>query len=84
MRLDKYLKNTRLIKRREVAKVLINEGAIKVNKQVVKPSYIVKLDDVISLQLGQRLIVVKVIKISEIVNKHESTGLYEVIEETIK
>ena len=84
MRLDKYLKNTRLIKRREVAKVLIDEGSILVNKKVVKPSYVVKLNDVVSLRLGERFIVIKIIEISENVNKEHSAKLYEIIEEKLK
>lgn len=84
MRLDKYLKNTRLIKRRGVAKVLINEGSIRVNQKIIKPSYEVKVNDVISLKLGERFITIKVIQILDIVNKDKSSTLYEIIGEKLK
>ena len=69
MRLDKYLKLTRLIKRRGVAKVLINEDKIFVNDKPTKPAYEVKIGDVIKLELGKRMILIKVKDIKEVVNK---------------
>lgn len=52
MRIDKFLKIKRLVKRRTVAAVLVKEGSIKVNGKIVKPMYEVKLNDVINLKLG--------------------------------
>ena len=83
MRLDKYLKLTRLIKRREVAKVLIEEGSIIVNAKKIKPSYEVKLNDEIQLTLGSRIIVIKVIRLDEIVNKKTSKELYLILSDSI-
>lgn len=76
MRLDKYLKLTRLIKRREVAKVLISENSVLVNNQIVKPSYIVKVNDIIKLTLGKRVINIKVTNIKEPINKKDAENLY--------
>lgn len=80
MRLDKYLKLTRLIKRREVAKVLIDEGSILVNDKMVKPSYEVKIGDNITLTLGKRITIIKVKLILESVSKEESNKLYTILQ----
>lgn len=79
MRLDKYLKLTRIIKRREVANVLIKEGSILVNDNKVKPSYSVKIGDKIHLKLGNRKIDIEIIAIKDIVSKKDSTDLYNII-----
>ena len=79
MRLDKYLKLTRIVKRREVAKVLIEEGSIKANNKVVKPSYEVKIGDIVNLKLGKREIIIKIKDIKEVVGKKNVDTLYEII-----
>lgn len=79
MRLDKYIKLTRLIKRREVAKVLIDEGSILVNDKRTKPSYEVKIGDTVTLKMGRRLLKVKIIDIKDVVNKQESSSLFSII-----
>lgn len=79
MRLDKYLKLTRIVKRREVAKVLIEEGSIKANNKVVKPSYEVKIGDIVNLKLGKREITIKIKDIKEVVGKKNVDTLYEII-----
>lgn len=83
MRLDKYLKLTRLIKRRGVAKVLANENKIHVNEKVAKPAYEVKLNDVIKLELGKRVILIKVNDIKEVVTKENADTLYTIIKDTL-
>lgn len=83
MRLDKYLKLTRLIKRREVAKVLINESSILVNNKIVKPSYEVNINDEIKLKLGRRVIVIQVKDIQETVKKQNCGDLYTIIKDTL-
>lgn len=83
MRLDKYLKLTRLIKRREVAKVLIAESSILVNQKAVKPSYEVRLNDQIKLTLGKRVITIKVKDIRETTKKQDSHSLYTIIKDTL-
>ncbi|OQC10995.1 MAG: ribosome-associated heat shock protein Hsp15 [Tenericutes bacterium ADurb.Bin087] len=65
MRLDKFLKLTRLIKRRTVAKDISSAGKVIVDKRTVKPSYVVKIDDILELYLGAYIVVVKVKSIDE-------------------
>lgn len=83
MRLDKYLKLTRLIKRRGVAKVLANENKIYVNDKLAKPAYEVKLNDVIKLELGLRVVIIKVTDIKEVVTKEKSNTLYTIITDSL-
>lgn len=83
MRLDKYLKLTRLIKRRGVAKVLANENKIYVNDKLAKPAYEVKLNDVIKLELGLRVVIIKVTDIKEVVTKEKSNTLYTIIKDSL-
>lgn len=83
MRLDKYLKLTRLIKRRGVAKVLANENKIYVNDKPAKPAYDVKINDTIKLELGKRVILIKVTKIKEVVTKENADTLYIIIKDTL-
>lgn len=83
MRLDKYLKLTRLVKRREVAKVLIIEHSILVNHLPIKPSYEVKIGDEVSLTLGKRVITIKVTDIKESVTKEKASSLYTVIKDIL-
>ena len=65
MRLDKYLKVTRLIKRRTIANEACDAGRIVVNGKVARASYDVKEGDVIEINLGQKPLKVKVVKVSE-------------------
>ena len=83
MRLDKYLKLTRLIKRRGVAKVLINEDKIKVNGKSIKPAYDIKINDDIKLELGERIIEIKVKDIKEVVTKENASSLYTIIKDSL-
>ncbi len=80
MRLDKYLKITRLIKRRTIANEACDAGRISVNGKVVKASYQVKIDDVIEIQLGAKPLKVKVTQIAEHVTKDTAADNYIVIE----
>lgn len=79
MRLDKYLKVSRLIKRRTVANEACENGKISLNGRVAKPAADVKEGDIIELTLGERVIKVRVVKISEHVTKSDSVDMYEVI-----
>ena len=79
MRLDKYLKVSRLIKRRTVANEACDGGRVCVNGKVVKASYEVKTGDVIEIGFGQKSIKVKVIDIKETVRKDDASAMYEVI-----
>lgn len=79
MRIDKYLKVSRLIKRRTVANEACEQGRITVNDKVVKPSYEVKIGDVLSIRFGDREVKVRVTAISEHVKKDEASNMFEAI-----
>ena len=79
MRLDKYLKVKRLIKRRTVANEACDAGRVTVNDKVARASYDVKVGDVITISLGTRPITVKVLGVNEVVRKEEAAQYYEVI-----
>ncbi len=81
MRLDKYLKITRIIKRRTVANDACDTDRISVNGRVVKASYQVKIGDIIEVSFGQRSLKVRVVDVKEYANKENAGELYEVIEE---
>lgn len=80
MRLDKYLKVTRLIKRRTIANDACDAGKIIINGIVAKASYNVKIDDIIEINLGTRSLKVKVVSINEYANKDTATDNYIIIE----
>ena len=80
MRIDKYLKVSRLIKRRTIANEACDQGRITVNGKVIKASYDVKEGDVIEITLGERIIKVRVTDVKEHVLKNDASGLYEVIQ----
>lgn len=82
MRLDKFLKVSRLIKRRTVANEACDTSRITVNGKIAKASYNVKLGDLITVTFGSKSITVKVLEIKETTKKAESQGMYEVISET--
>lgn len=82
MRLDKFLKVSRLIKRRTVANEACDTARISVNGRVAKASYDVKLGDEITVSFGSKNVTVKVLDIRETTKKAESQGMYEVISET--
>lgn len=82
MRLDKYLKVSRLIKRRTVANDACDNARISVNGNVAKASYNVKLGDCIEITFGSKTVKVKVTEIKETTKKTESVGMYEVISES--
>lgn len=80
MRLDKFLKNSRLIKRRTLAKEACEKGLVEINDKLTKPSDSVNIDDIISLQLGERKIRVKVKDISDVNSKKDAETLYDRID----
>ena len=82
MRLDKYLKVSRLIKRRTVANDACDADRIEVNGKSAKASYNVKVGDLISILFGTRSVTVRVLDIRETTKKSESVGMYEVVSET--
>ena len=82
MRLDKFLKVSRLIKRRTVANDACDCERISVNGKPAKASYNVKIGDHITVSFGSKSVTVKVLEIKETTKKAESVGMYEVISET--
>ncbi len=79
MRLDKYLKVSRLIKRRTVANEACDAGRIFVNGKQARASYDVKVGDIIEIKLGQTPLSAKVTGVSEVVRKENAQELYEII-----
>ena len=80
MRLDKYLKVSRIIKRRTVANDACDAEHVTVNGRVAKASYDVKEGDIIEVSFGQRKLKVRVLDIREFTAKADASSLYEVIE----
>ncbi len=79
MRLDKYLKVSRIIKRRTVANEACDGEHVTVNGRIARASYEVKTGDVITVAFGQRSLTVKVTGVSETVKKEDASALYEII-----
>ena len=79
MRLDKYLKVSRLIKRRTVANEACDAGRVQVNGKVARASYDVKVGDRLTLALGARELQVEVVSVQETVAKNDAALLYKVL-----
>ncbi len=77
MRLDKYLKVSRLIKRRTVANEACDNGRIAVNGRIVKASYEVKVGDRLEITMGPRTIAVEVLQVAETVRKDDAPAMYK-------
>ena len=81
MRLDKYLKVSRLIKRRTLAKEISDQGRVKVNGQTAKAGTDVKVEDTIEIQFGQKIVTINVNGLNEHATKENAKGMYEVVKE---
>lgn len=81
MRLDKYLKVSRLVKRRTLAKEISDQGRISVNGTTAKAGTDVKVDDELIIKFGQKVITIKVTGLSEHATKENAKGMYEIIRE---
>ena len=81
MRLDKFLKVSRLIKRRTVANEACDNARVTVNGRPAKASYDVKVGDVLAIQFGQRTLRVEVLQVAETVRKDDAVGLYRELPE---
>ena len=77
MRLDKYLKVSRLIKRRTVANEACDNGRVSVNGRPVKASYDVKVGDRLVIALGTRTLAVEVLQVAETVKKDDASAMYK-------
>ncbi|WP_106769540.1 RNA-binding S4 domain-containing protein [Paenibacillus faecalis] len=81
MRLDKFLKVSRLIKRRTVAKDVSEQGRVLINGREAKPSSAVKVGDELTVQFGQKLVTVRVERLAETTRKDEASSLYTLVRE---
>lgn len=84
MRIDKYLKVCRIIKRRTLAKEVTESERILVNNKIVKPSYQVKIGDLITIGFGNKDVVIKVLSIDEYTKKQDANSMYELVSEISK
>ncbi len=79
MRLDKFLKNSRIIKRRTVAKEACEQGRVEVNGKVAKPGVELKIDDIIKVTFGTSELTVRVKKMTESCKKQDAEEMYEIV-----
>ncbi|QMS85002.1 RNA-binding S4 domain-containing protein [Candidatus Xianfuyuplasma coldseepsis] len=81
MRIDKFLKVSRIIKRRTLAKEVADNGRILVNDRVAKSSTKVDVDDIITITFGNRVVTVKVLALLDSTKKEDAGNMFEIIEE---
>lgn len=81
MRLDKFLKVSRLIKRRTLAKEVSDQGRITINGIVAKASSTVKVGDELSIRFGQKRVTVKIERLQETTKKEEAASMYSLVKE---
>lgn len=79
MRLDKYLKVSRLIKRRTVANEVCDAKHVTVNGKIARASYVVKVGDVIEISMGQNVTRARVLDVAETVRKEDAAAMYEIL-----
>lgn len=84
MRLDKYLKVSRIIKRRSVANEACDNGRVSVNGRAAKAGTVVKVNDEVTIAFGDKLFAFRILSINENAKKEETASMYEVITEKIK
>ncbi|MEW4676840.1 RNA-binding S4 domain-containing protein [Streptococcus anginosus] len=82
MRLDKYLKVSRIIKRRPIAKEVADKGRIKVNGILAKSSTNLKINDEIEICFGNKILLVSVLEMKDSTKKEDAAKMYEIIKET--
>ena len=83
MRLDKYLKVSRIIKRRTVANEACSMGRVTVNDKVAKPATDVNFGDIISVRMGAKRLTAEILLVKETVRKEETDSMYRIIIDTI-
>ena len=81
MRLDKFLKVSRILKRRTISKQLAANQRVLVNGKTAKPAKEISVGDIIEVIYGERVLKVRVLDVSPVVKKGEAAGLYEVLDE---
>ncbi len=82
MRIDKYLKCSRILKRRTVSKELALNQRIEINGKVVKPSHEVNVGDIVGVTFGNRKMEVRVLSVQEVKRKAEASDMYEIVSES--
>lgn len=84
MRVDKFLKVSRLIRRRTLAKQVADQGRVEVNGKVVKASSVIAEGDEVAIRFGQKVVTVKIDKIKDTTKKDEAASMYTILsEETV-
>ncbi|MCJ0538431.1 RNA-binding S4 domain-containing protein [Enterococcus cecorum] len=81
MRLDKFLKVSRIIKRRSVAKEVADKGRIQINGKLAKSSSMLKVGDVLQIQFGNKTLEVKVLALQDSTKKEDASKMYEILSE---
>lgn len=81
MRLDKYLKVSRIIKRRTIAKEVADKGRIKVNGILAKSSTDLKIDDQVEIRFGKKLLTIKVLEMKDSTKKEDALKMYDITSE---
>ncbi|NLY67038.1 MAG: RNA-binding S4 domain-containing protein [Tissierellia bacterium] len=80
MRIDKFLKNSRIIKRRTVAKEACEQGRVFINDSLAKPGDVVKVGDIVKVNFAANTIKIRVLSVDDNVKKEDATKLYEYID----
>ena len=83
MRIDKFLKVSRLIRRRTLAKQVADQGRITINGKVAKASSVVKEGDELAIRFGQKIVTVKINQIKNTTKKDEAASLYTILKEEL-
>ena len=82
MRIDKYLKASRILKRRTVSKELAQNERIEINGRIVKPSHEVKVGDTVAITFGTRRLEIRVLSVNEPKKKQDAADMYEILSES--
>lgn len=80
MRLDKYLKVSRLIKRRTIANEVCDAKHVTVNGKIARASYDVKVGDMLEIRMGERVLKAQVLEVNEYVKKEDAALMYKIID----
>lgn len=81
MRIDKFLKISRILKRRTLGKEACTSNKVKVNGKVAKPSYKLSIGDIVEIEFGTGTIKFEILNLKETIKKEEASTLYKIIEE---
>jgi len=81
MRLDKFLKVSRIIKRRSIAKEVADNQRIEVNGRVAKSSTKLEIDDIITIMFGNKFLTIKVLELLDSTKKEDASNMFEILDE---